>query len=161
NHDVWGWTKSKSRTTGDEALYGKKWAAETLRLGPRPYRSFDRAGWHFVFLDSIFPSQDGYIGRLDNEQHEWLTADLASVAPATPILVVSHIPILSVAVLYFDGNDERKANQVDPSLLHIDAGRLHNLFLRHNAGARGAGGGVRACISGHLHLIDRCEYDGV
>jgi len=28
NHDVWGWTKSKAGTKGDEPLYGKKWPCE-------------------------------------------------------------------------------------------------------------------------------------
>jgi 3',5'-cyclic AMP phosphodiesterase CpdA len=152
NHDIWGWNKSKSQTTGEEALYGKKWAAEALRF-ERAYRSIDRGGWHIVFLDSVFPNGDGYLGKLDDEQFEWLAGDLASVNPQTPVLVGSHIPILSVAVLYFGGKDQRDKNEVNPSLMHIDAGRIHKLFLKHR--------NVKLCISGHLHLVDRCEYDGV
>jgi len=46
------------------------------------YYSFDRAGWHFVVLDSVGPSADVYMGKLDEAQMEWLKADLARV-PAT------------------------------------------------------------------------------
>lgn len=152
NHDAWGWNKAKSKTTGEEPLYGKKWAMDALKI-PARFRSFDRGGWHIVVLDSVFPKGDGYIARLDDEQFEWLGGDLAAVKPGTPVMVLSHIPILSVAVLYFGGKDQREKNEVDPSLMHIDAGKLHKLFLKHR--------NVKVCISGHLHLIDRCEFDGV
>jgi 3',5'-cyclic AMP phosphodiesterase CpdA len=150
NHDCWGLNKGKSKTTGDEARYGKTWAVEALAM-PGRYYSLERKGWRLVFLDSITPKGDSYIARLDDEQFEWLAGDLA--ATKTPTLVISHIPILSIATLDFGGKDQRDNNTVDPSLMHIDAGRLHALFLKHPH--------VRACISGHLHLVDRCEYDGV
>src|SRR5688500_5207176 len=44
NHDVWGAGEK------NDLLYGKKWALDTLSLD-RPYRSFDKAGWHFIILD--------------------------------------------------------------------------------------------------------------
>lgn len=43
NHDIWGWNKAKSKTTGDEKGWGKSWATETLGLD-RPYYSFERGG---------------------------------------------------------------------------------------------------------------------
>jgi 3',5'-cyclic-AMP phosphodiesterase len=150
NHDVWGWSKSKSKASGDEALYGKKWAAETLRLGERPYRTLDRAGWHLVFLDSIFPKGEGYTARLDDEQLEWLAGDLAALKPGTPTLIISHIPIMSVAVVYFGGKDERTKNEIDPSLMHTDSGRLHKLFLKHQDPADAGAGGVGAAAGAHI-----------
>lgn len=151
NHDIWGWNKKRSGATGDEPNWGKAWTTEALRISGR-YRSFDRAGWHMVFLDSVFPNGDSYLAKLDDEQFEWLSGDLAAVDPATPVMIVSHIPILSIAVLSF-GKPERTDNVINPMLMHTDAGRLQNLFLKHP--------NVRLCISGHLHLVDRCEYDGV
>ncbi|HZH98053.1 MAG TPA: metallophosphoesterase, partial [Fimbriimonadaceae bacterium] len=76
NHDVWGWNKTKSRTTGQEPLHGKRWALEMLGL-EKPYRSFDKAGWHFVVLDSTHPSEtSSYTAELDDAQFEWLEDDL-------------------------------------------------------------------------------------
>lgn len=152
NHDVWGWSKSKSGCTGDEPLYGKKWALDELGI-PNRYRSFDRSGWHFIILDSVFPSGEGYTAKLDDEQFDWLAEDLQSVSATTPVLVLSHIPILSAAA-YFDGDCEKSGDwKVPGAWMHIDARRIKGLFARHP--------NVKVCLSGHLHLVDRVDYNGV
>lgn len=156
NHDAWGWNKTRSKTTGEEALYGKKWAMDVLKI-PQRYRSLDLPaagggeGWHIVVLDSIFPQGDSYIGQLDEEQFEWLKGDLAAADPNVPVMVVSHIPILAVCV-FFKGGPERSTD-VAPARMHTDAGRLKDLFLKHP--------NVKLCISGHIHLVDHVTYDGV
>ncbi|CAG0953310.1 partial 3',5'-cyclic adenosine monophosphate phosphodiesterase CpdA, partial [Anaerolineae bacterium] len=152
NHDVWGWNRKKARTTGEEARYGKKWACEMFGL-ERPYRSFDRAGWHFVILDSVYPDGDGYTGRLDDEQFAWLESDLKAVPAATPVLVLSHIPILSASVLMESAKVVDGEWRSPGSLMHTDAHRFRDLFLAHR--------NVKVCISGHLHLVERTEYNGV
>lgn len=154
NHDVFGWNRAKSRATGSEPNFGKRWVMEQLKLD-HPYRSFDRAGWHFVVLDSTHSGSGKrvYHAGLDEEQFEWLEGDLAAVDPATPVLVASHIPILS-ACAYFDGDNEKTANWVVPGeWMHLDARRIKDLFVRHP--------NVKVCVSGHIHLHDRCEYAGV
>jgi Icc protein len=152
NHDIWGWDRKESRTSGGEPLWGKKWGLDLYGLN-RPYRSFDRAGWHFVVLDSMTPAADGYVGRLDDEQFQWLAADLGAVPPATPVLVLSHIPILSIAAMMY-GDQEKTGQWVVPaSWVHIDARRIKDLFRRHR--------NVKLCLSGHIHLCDRVEYEGV
>lgn len=152
NHDVWGWNKEKSQTTGDEPGWGKAWALELLGLKQR-YRSFDRAGWHFVVLDSTFPKGDGYTARLDDEQFDWLARDLAGTPATTPVLVLTHIPILAVCA-YFDGENEKSGDwRVPGAWMHIDARRIKDLFLQHR--------NVKLCLSGHEHMVDRCEYLGV
>jgi len=149
NHDVWGFTR---REGAEAAREGKKWAMEALAL-TRPYRSFDRAGWHFVVLDSTHPAEDGYIAKLDEDQFAWLAEDLARTPAGTPVLVLSHIPILA-ACAYFDGDNERTGNWVVPGAwMHIDARRIKDLFGKHP--------NVKAAISGHIHLVDRVDYSGV
>ncbi len=151
NHDVWGWHKQRSKTTGSEPSWGKRWAMDMFGID-RPYRSFDRGGWHFVVLDSTFPAGDGYIAKLDDEQYEWLKADLAAMPVGAPALVLSHIPILSASVL-FDGDREKSGNwDVPASYMHIDARRIKDLF--HGCGR------VRLALSGHLHLVDRVDFLG-
>lgn len=150
NHDVWGWANPDK--FAKEPRYGKAWACEVLGLD-KPYRSFDRAGWHFVVLDSTFPDGKGYKARLDDEQFEWLKGDLAAVPKTTPVMVVSHIPILAICSL-FDGENEKTGNWVIPgNWVHIDARRIKDLFKQHP--------NVKLCVSGHEHLIDQVVYNGV
>ncbi len=155
NHDIWGWNKTKSGTSGTEANWGKKWAMEVLGLAS-PYRSFDKAGWHFVVLDSVqTDGGDGYIAKLGDEQMDWLKRDLAAVNQATPVLVLSHVPILS-ACTYFDSRDrEIKEGKwtVQGGQMHIDARELRDLFRTHP--------NVKLCVSGHIHQCDRVDYSGV
>lgn len=152
NHDVWGWDKKASKTTGAEARYGKKWAAEQFGV-PRLHRSFDQAGWHFVILDSIQPFEDGYRGRLDEEQFAWLEQDLRQTPADRPVLVVSHIPIASIAALLSHKVEPTGDWKASGGVMHQDAHELKELFKKHP--------NVKACLSGHLHLVDRVQYLGV
>ncbi|MEN3001142.1 MAG: metallophosphoesterase [Armatimonadota bacterium] len=152
NHDVWGWDKERSGCTGNEPDYGKRWAMELFELEQRFY-SFDRAGWHFIVLDSTFPHGNSYKARLDDEQFEWLQADLKRTPASVPICVLSHIPILSASA-YLDGNNEKTGDWVVPGAwMHIDARRIIELFWKHR--------NVKLCLSGHIHLYDRVDYNGV
>lgn len=154
NHDIWGWHKGKSGATGSEPDYGKKWAMDVLGLA-KPYRSFNRGGWHFVILDTVVSDGDGYLGRLDNEQFEWLQSDLAAVPPTTPIVVISHIPILAACVLNdLKGDAEQQREfKIPGSWLLIDGRRVRDLFQSHR--------NVKLCLSGHIHQLDRVDFEGV
>jgi hypothetical protein len=37
--------------------------------------------------------------------------------------------------------------------MHVDARKLKDMFLEHS--------NVKACLSGHIHLVDRVDYLGV
>ncbi|MGN6504445.1 MAG: metallophosphoesterase family protein [Tepidisphaeraceae bacterium] len=152
NHDVWGLDKTKSKTTGEERNWGKARAMEALGL-KRPYRSFDRAGWHVIVLDSVMPWKDSYKGHLDARQFDWLAKDLARTDPKTPVLVLSHIPILSTTV--FTANDVAATGdyQIPGGAMHLDWMPIRDLFKQHP--------NVRLCLSGHVHLLDRVDYNGV
>lgn len=153
NHDIWGWDKEGSQTEGSEAAWGKKWALEQFGVSSH-YRSFDKAGWHFVILDSIQPfGKSDYTARLGEEQMSWLKADLAQIDPKTPVIVVSHIPIFAGSVLLTSKPDKDGNRSVGHSLMHADANQLRELFFANK--------NVKLCLSGHIHLRDRFEYDGV
>jgi Icc protein len=158
NHDVFGWglPEQEQEQLRSDPLWGKAMALQALGLDDR-YYSFDQAGWHFVVLDSTHPrqieSEIPYTGRLDEEQAGWLIADLAATPPTTPVCIASHIPILC-ACEFFDGDLASTGNWVVPGAwMHIDAGRLRELFLAHP--------NVHACLSGHAHQHDRVDYLGV
>ncbi len=152
NHDVWGWRSKESQTTGEELLYGKKWALQVFGLD-KPYYRFDRAGWIIIVLDSSHRGGKDYIAKLDEEQFAWLSATLEEVGSKAPVMLVSHIPILSAAA-YFEGENESSGDWVVPGRwMHIDSRRITNLLRKHD--------NVRLCISGHMHQVDRVEYAGV
>ena len=154
NHDIWGWNKSKSGSSGQERGWGKARAVEVLGLAKR-HHSYDTAGWHIVHLDSVHidPNDaNGYIGKIDDEQMDWLKGDLSAVKPGTHTLVVSHIPILTATVL-LDRPKKDGAFRVSGGEMHTDSIVLRELFERV--------GHVRACISGHIHRIDRVDFRGI
>jgi len=154
NHDIYGWKLRGQPGVEQDPDFGKDFALERLGLKSAFY-SFDRAGWHFVVLDSMQPStgDQGYVARLDDAQFAWLERDLAATPPATPVCVLSHIPILSAAV-FFDGKLAVGEHwEVPGAWMHIDAERIKGLFHRH--------ANVKVCLSGHLHLVDDVTYLGV
>ncbi len=68
------------------------------RMGlERTYYSFDAVGYHFIVLDSIHITRDDlqYRGMIEPEQMAWLKRDLAHTSKSTPIVVVTHIPLLT------------------------------------------------------------------
>jgi Icc protein len=151
NHDVWGWDKEKSKTTGQEPLWGKKRAVQELNLTNR-YYSFEKKPWQIIILDSTYPDASVYTARLDDEQFAWLRQQLESYKNMH-ICIISHIPILSVAA-YLDGDNEKSRHWSLPDeWMHIDARKMKNLFLEHP--------NVRLCISGHMHMVDRVVYNDV
>jgi len=157
NHDIWGWNKPGSKTSGDEPRWGKRWVADTLGL-ERTYHSFDRGGWHFVFLDSVQPENDPatkqqYVGGLDDAQFDWLQQDLLATATTTPVMLVSHIPIYSVAVLNGDAKDDTGAIRIPKGGMFLDYKRMKTLFRKHR--------NVKLAVSGHLHLNERIDYAGM
>jgi 3',5'-cyclic AMP phosphodiesterase CpdA len=142
---------------------GKKWATDAFGLDTR-YYTFETAGWRFVVLDSTSPNtlrggDGGYKGLLDDEQFDWLDRTLRDTPAATPVCVVSHIPILA-ACAFFDGDNETSGDwRVPGAWMHLDARRIKDLFHRHK-NAQGTSK-VRLCLSGHVHLADSVEYLGI
>jgi hypothetical protein len=200
NHDIWGWNKSRSKTTGEEANYGKKRAVEMLNLEER-YYSFDAAAatgnegasqqrhggaevnenelvqalgrtaptatpspqstvpsppWHIIVLDGTQPDpndDNGYKAFLDEAQFDFLQRDLKATDPATPVLVMSHIPIMSASAILWSRKDNRGDFVTSGSLIHQDGLKIKDLFAKHP--------NVKVCVSGHLHHVDRVDYNGV
>lgn len=149
NHDIW--CKQENRTAFED---GRQWAMDQLQMTKR-YYSLTQNGWHIVVLDSVQPKPDGswYTAFLDDEQFHWLEADLKATPATTPVLVVSHVPILAACV-FFDGQRFAGENwNVPARWMHSDTVRITDLFHRYP--------NVKAALSGHIHLVDRVDYNGV
>jgi len=144
NHDVFGILSKSGLVTGDPQ-YGKKMFED--RIGTRTYSSFDRKGYHFIILDSIFPTEDHlWEGRVDSAQLQWLAADLKTVAADTPIIVVIHVPLVTGFLGYSPkptGRQKYNTYTVEnsPDVLAVFEG--HNLI---------------AALQGHLHVNEVVHY---
>lgn len=88
----------------------------------------------------------------DDDQFDWLTAELKRIPREIPIAILSHISILSVALVEFSEVFER-APRKRLGASHSDAQRIVRLFEKHP--------NVKLALSGHSHLIERIEYKGV
>ena len=150
NHDVWGWNKKDSHTTGSEAEWDKKWFLDALGY-QNTYYSFDHGAWHFVVLDNILLTPDGYNGMLGDAQREWLDADLA--ATKKPTVLLTHIPMLSVTTLANSYSTQSGEWNVGGDSMTKDLDDLFKLFAKHRH--------VKLALSGHEHMIDRVDFKGV
>ena len=147
NHDIW----HPQQGMFDD---GKKRAMNEMEL-QLPYFSIDKNGWHIIVLDSVQsrPEGTGYLASLDEDQFHWLKNDLRMTPAQTPVLIASHIPILSASV-FFDGDNLKGGNWVVPgSWMHMDAPKLVSLFNKHE--------NIKLAVSGHIHLLDRVTYNNI
>ncbi|MET3128362.1 3',5'-cyclic AMP phosphodiesterase CpdA [Arcicella rosea] len=147
NHDVW-WSENNK----GQAVYGKQYTLDKLSLA-KPYYSVEKNGWKFIILDSVHLDVDNtwYIGKLGDEQFAWLENELKNTNPSTPILVLSHIPILTATLMI----KEKVGNRWEMlgGDMHTDTAKIINLFYQHP--------NVKVCLSGHVHLRDKVEYNNV
>jgi len=159
NHDIWGWDRHLSKTTGDEPLWGKGRAIDALQM-PGRYYSESHAGWHFIMLDSTRhfgdPLGAAITAHIDAEQWDWLEKDLAAHADM-PTLIVTHMPIITVTGFY-DGDGHRFSRPHDSysipgGWMHTDTAKLRDLFRKHRQ--------VKLCLGGHMHQVDEIEFDQV
>ena len=153
NHDIWGWFIKNNRPENDR-LYGKVWVVEMLEMKNR-YYSFTKGNWHFIVLDSTqLNPAGGYIGKLDEEQLNWFTAELKAVPANRFICIVSHIPVLSICSgLFFNKTEANGDLMIKRNLMHSDFLALKKIFINYP--------NIKACISGHIHLQDEVEYLGI
>jgi 3',5'-cyclic-AMP phosphodiesterase len=142
NHDVVG-LSTKSGVAATDPMYGKRTFED--RIGPR-YSSFDHKGWHFVLLDSIgVTPEHGFIGLIDPEEIAWLKADLARIGPTRPVVVMTHIPILSAVMQIVPGPAKASGLLVTNSQEVLDVLHPYN---------------VKAVLQGHTHIRETVVYNG-
>jgi 3',5'-cyclic-AMP phosphodiesterase len=149
NHDVLGITPASGIAASDP-LYGKK--AFEQRFNTKTYRSFDHAGYHFILLDSIDITGDHNTeGLIDPTQLAWLTSDLAATAAGTPIIVVSHIPLVS-SIFQYERLNDQLSKAPTKALLVSNTWQVFPLFDGHN---------VIAVFQGHTHVNETVYWRNV
>lgn len=130
NHDPW-W-KAPEKT---DDMYGKPYVVKRLKI-PARYYSVHKNGWHFIILDG-----NNEKISLDKEQFDWLEKELNSLPANTPVLLMSHYPILGTTQVLEGGG-------------HSDCKELKDLFWKHKDK-------VKICVGGHNHLYDKTLYNSV
>ena len=147
NHDIWWYEDNKG-----QSIYGKKYALDQLKLSSL-YYGFINQGWKFIILDSVHLDIDGtwYIGKLGEEQFGWLENELKNTPKNMPILVMSHIPILTALLMIQD--DVVNRWEMLGGDMHTDTAKIINLFYQYP--------NVKLCLSGHLHMRDKVVYNNV
>lgn len=148
NHDVCGiYTSSGIPPT--DPLYAKKLFQD--RFGPTFY-SFDHKSHHFIVLDSIGIHPDAekgeqYFAQVDDTQLQWLAHDLAAQPPGTPIIVTTHIPLVTAVSSYAPYGPK-----TPPPAPFINGPAVIKLLEGHN---------VLAVLQGHTHVNERVEWHGI
>ena len=144
NHDVFG-ILTKSGVAPTDPGYGKKMYED--RIGARTYYSFDHQGYHFIVLDSILPTPDRlWEARVDDAQLHWLSDDLRRIEPHAPVIVITHVPLITGYLAYGpnpDGTTPYSTACVANSSDVI---------------ARFEGYNILAVLQGHLHINELVNY---
>jgi 3',5'-cyclic AMP phosphodiesterase CpdA len=143
NHDLFGVYPASGVATSDPE-YGKAMFQE--RFGPAFY-SFDHKGVHFIVLDSIgITPERGYEGRIDADQLAWLAKDLNAQPAGTPIIVSTHIPLVTAVGAYTVPAPGAKG------YTFVNGPAAIKLLEGHN---------VLAVLQGHNHINERVEWHGI
>ena len=145
NHDILQWDNS------DQTFASGK--AETMSLFGMKNRFWEEkmSGWRLIGLDTVQRNGDSFMGLIDPEQLAWLKEVLSD--KVTPTLVCGHMPLLSVTALA-DVGLKPKDNTLPISFgSHVSNAREVVKLFRQ-------AGNVKLCLSGHTHMIDRCDFDG-
>lgn len=140
NHDFFG-RKAESGARPGDPHWGRLLFREKLGQAQTFY-SFDHGGWHFVILDTNdFPPDGSWHGLLDDAQCAWLADDLKATGPETPVVIVSHFPLLSAFAQSVLGS-----TQPTPDALIVANGKeVLELIRPFN---------VKAVLSGHTHTVE-------
>jgi len=120
------------------------------RLGlDRTWRSFDAAGTRFFLLDSVDVTDDDlkYHGRISDRQLAWLADELGRTDTDTPIVLATHVPLLTAMYQATEGATVAPpANRVT-----VNNRQVLELFAGHN---------LLVVLQGHLHVNEMLRWRG-
>ena len=148
NHDLYGLgSEAAGKPSTDSPEYGKGLWKKRLGLSST-YSTFDHQGWRFVSLDSAGITPDyNWDGVIDKEQMVWLDNLLRKTPKSMPMVFLTHYPIFTAFVQYWDGPDQGSVGLV------VKNGKaFREMIQNHN---------VKAVFQGHSHIVEEIDYLGV
>jgi len=113
----------------------------------RTYRFFDAGSYRFFLLDSIVVTggEEKYNGRVDDQQLRWLASELESTNRNTPIVVATHIPLLTAMYQATEGATEPAL----PNRVVVNNREVLELFKDHN---------LLLVLQGHAHVNEMIRW---
>lgn len=145
NHEIYG-IYNRSGADPSHPEYGEKMYEN--RIGPL-YYSFMHKGWKFMVLNSVEDThKNKYVGLIDSVQIDWIAKELENTDPEIPIVISTHIPLISVMTQRYGGSTVPN----DSSLVVYNSGPVLDLFREHN---------LKLVLQGHLHVLEDIYYEGV
>lgn len=113
----------------------------------RTYRSFDAGGLHFIILDSVELNSGPmiYSGRIAENQLEWIRQDLSAVSSETPIVLVSHVPLLTGFFQMTEGAEF----PIPQNRIVTNNREVLSLFENHT---------LMLVLQGHLHVNELLRW---
>ena len=129
------------RSEDPRAIYRSKMGLD------RTYYSFDAAGYHFVVLDSIqiTGGRMKYQGFIWPEQLEWLKEDLSRVSKAAPVVLATHVPMLTA----FYSATRGSTVPAPKNRVMVNNKEVLELFEGHH---------LILVLQGHLHVSEMLRW---
>jgi 3',5'-cyclic AMP phosphodiesterase CpdA len=145
NHDLTAVkpTDGSSSSADPRAVFREKLGLD------RTWRRVDADGYRFFLLDSVEVSGDelDYHGGISREQLDWLTSELGRTDTDTPIVLVTHLPLLSAIPQATKGSGfTTPKNYTVANNLEV-----LKLFAEHN---------LLLVLQGHLHAEEMLRWRG-
>jgi len=143
NHDLFAiYAESPESSDHPDYKYGM-----FERYFGKTYYSFDHKNWHFIVLNSLCVTENKrYSGVISEEELAWLKNDISKLDTLTPIVLVSHIPLISTRSQVT--GSEGKGNV-------SNAGEVFQMLEAYN---------LKLILQGHIHwkeygyVNDRFHY---
>jgi 3',5'-cyclic-AMP phosphodiesterase len=130
NHDLFAIYEESPE---DENHPDYKYGMFTRHLG-EPYYSFEHKGWHFIVLNSLDVTDDKkYRGFIAGDQMKWLEETLGKIAKNSPVVVVTHLPLITTWSFVNGGGGTRNVE---------NSAEVFSLFENHN---------LKLVLQGHIH----------
>ena len=154
NHDIFAWVALPDPEPVP-LLYGKEMFKKYF--GPT-YYSFNYKHCHFVVIDSLgkIRAESGettYHGSVDTAQLEWLKKDLAAIDSDTPIIIVSHIPMINALASLFGTKSELVTR---PDGTKVPKHQVQNLARILGEVLRGRN--FKLALAGHYHTFEEVRW---
>ncbi len=155
NHDLYAIGKDGANAKTGDPDYGKRLWMKRLNL-TRTFGSFDHEGWRFVTLDSVAltpgaltpgASGSGWEGSFSPEQITFLDDLLRQTPRTTPLVFLTHIPVMTLFAQYTEGTTA----PLSGGLAVKNGKSFFDLIQNHN---------VKAVLQGHTHVVENCAYRG-
>lgn len=145
NHEEFG-IYTKSGIDRDHELYGHKMYEKFIR---DRYYAFTEKGWKFYTLDPVEETPDRqYVGGVDSVQLDWIRKDLETVDPKTPIVITTHIPLLTSFAQIRGGGLAQNSR----GLVVGNSKEVLEAFEGHN---------LKLVLQGHLHIVEEAYINDI